>query len=67
VFRRFFTGVVPLACVSYYPVLAALGRVDPLGSPRWAQMLAPCAGVASIAVAVLVWRAAVRRYRSTGS
>ena len=28
-FRRFFTMVIPLACINYFPALAILGRADP--------------------------------------
>ena len=40
-FRRFFTFVVPLACVSYYPTLGLLERADPLGSPAYVHWLTP--------------------------
>ena len=63
-FRRFFTGVVPLACVSYYPVLALLGIDDGSGALRW---LAPAAGPLFLLVCLRVWEFGVRRYRSTGS
>ena len=33
-FRRFFTYVVPLACISYFPIVAVLGVDDPLGTSR---------------------------------
>ena len=32
-FRKFFLFVVPLGCVTYLPVVAVLGKPDPLGSP----------------------------------
>ena len=61
-FRRFFTAVVPLACVSWFPVLGALGRdVDPLLA--WG---APLAGPAFLLVALGAWRLGVRRYESSG-
>lgn len=66
-FRHFFTFAVPLACVSYFPVVAILGRPDPLGTPPWLQGLAPVAGPAFLAAALQVWRVGVRRYTSTGS
>ena len=40
-FRRFFTFIVPLACVSYYPTLGLLERADPLGSPAYVHWLTP--------------------------
>jgi len=66
-FRRFFTLVVPVACVVYLPGVAVLGRPDPLGAPFVVQCLAPLAGFLFLAVALRVWRLGLRRYASTGS
>jgi ABC-2 type transport system permease protein len=67
-FRRFFTYVVPLACVTYFPVLAILGRDDPLlASPTWFRWAAPLVGVLFLAACLQVWQYGVRHYRSTGS
>jgi ABC-2 type transport system permease protein len=33
--REFFTFVVPLSCVAYFPIVGILGIDDPLGAPRW--------------------------------
>jgi ABC-2 type transport system permease protein len=66
-FRRFFTFVVPLAAVSYFPGIAILGRADPLGSPGWFQPVAPLIGVIFLLVALRVWKAGVYHYQSTGS
>jgi ABC-2 type transport system permease protein len=67
-FRRFFTFIVPLACVSYFPALAILGKADRVvGSPAWFQWAAPLIGVAFLAVALRIWKVGVRHYRSTGS
>jgi len=67
-FRRFFTFVVPLACVSYLPVLAVLGRVESAtGCPEWFGWAAPLIGVAFLPVCLQAWRLGVRHYRSTGS
>lgn len=66
-FRRFFTFVIPLACVNYLPAVAILGREDPVGTSRSVQSLAPAAGVAFLLLAIQVWRVGVRHYRSTGS
>jgi len=66
-FRRFFTFVVPLACVTYFPALAVLGRPDPLGTSLVFQVLSPLVGVAFLAVCLRVWGFGVRHYRSTGS
>jgi ABC-2 type transport system permease protein len=66
-FRRFFTFVVPLACVCYFPMLAILGREDPLGSPVWLQAASPLAGVLFLLAAIRIWHFGVRHYTSTGS
>jgi ABC-2 type transport system permease protein len=66
-FRRFFTFVIPLACVSYFPMLAILDRRDELGSPFWFQAVAPLFGIAFILLSLRIWQFGVRHYRSTGS
>lgn len=66
-FRRFFIFVVPLACVSYFPVLAILGRPDPLGAPIALQWIAPVGGFVFFLLSLQVWKIGVRHYRSTGS
>jgi ABC-2 type transport system permease protein len=66
-FRRFFTFVVPLGCISYFPSLAILGIDDPLGSTRLMQWLAPLTGYAFFGAALLAWRFGIRHYTSTGS
>lgn len=66
-FRRVLTFGLPLACVAYYPVLAILGRHDPLGAPDWFLPLAPIAGFAFLALSFVAWRAGMARYASTGS
>jgi ABC-2 type transport system permease protein len=66
-FRRFFTFVVPLAAIAYFPVLALLGRPDPLGSSYAFQCTSPLLGVVFLLACALVWKLGVRRYTSTGS
>jgi ABC-2 type transport system permease protein len=67
-FRRFFTFVVPLAAFSYYPVLAVLGRSDPLlASPAWVGWVSPLCGPLFLLFTLQVWRLGVRHYHSTGS
>ncbi len=66
-FRLFFTAIIPLGCVSYFPVIALLGIEDPLGSSVWQQWLAPLAGFVFWGVTILLWRIGVRHYTSTGS
>ena len=67
-FRKFFTFVVPLACVSYFPALAILGREDTaIGSPQWFLWVAPAIGIIFLMVCLQFWKFGVRHYRSTGS
>jgi len=66
-FRRFFTYIVPLACASYLPALAILGRPSPSGTPEALLWLAPLVGVAFLAVTLRIWRCGERHYLSTGS
>ena len=65
--RRLVVFVIPVSFVSYSPALYVLGKEDPLGLPSALQFVSPLVAVASCAVAGLMWRAAVRRYRSVGA
>lgn len=64
---RFYIYVIPLACVSYFPVVAILGRADPLGTPAWLGWVSPLAGPAFLLLALQAFRMGVRHYTSTGS
>jgi ABC-2 type transport system permease protein len=65
--RRFFTFVVPMAFVTYYPALWLLGKPDPLGGPPWLAFLsAPLCALACL-VCVRAWWVGVAHYQSTGS
>jgi len=66
-FRRFFAYGLGYAFVGYYPALALLGRRDPLGAPAWLGWAAPLVAAAAASAAGLLWRTAIRHYRSTGS
>jgi viologen exporter family transport system permease protein len=66
-FRRFFTVVIPLACVNYFPALALMDRPDPLGTPPAVHWLSPLVGFLFLFLSLRIWRFGVRRYRSTGS
>ena len=66
-FRQFLTFVVPIGCVSYYPVLAILGRSDPWGAPAWFLNVSPAVGFLFLGFSLWVWRFGVRHYASTGS
>ncbi len=64
--RRFLAYIVPLAFVCYFPSLYILDKPDPLRLPRFVELLSPAVALAAACVAGLVWRFAVRHYRSAG-
>lgn len=66
-FRRFFTYVIPIACVAYYPLLPVLGIDDPVGTTRTFQVFSPLAGAVFFAFSLCIWQLGVRYYKSTGS
>jgi ABC-2 type transport system permease protein len=66
-FRRFFTWVIPLAAMNYFPVVAVTGKPDPLGTPGWLVWISPLFGFLFLLVCLRVWRFGEKRYRSTGS
>lgn len=66
-FRRFFTFVVPLGCVTYFPLVGVMGVEDPLGSTPFLQFVAPFAGIVFFALAIGLWQIGVKHYTSTGS
>jgi ABC-2 type transport system permease protein len=66
-FRRFFTFVIPMACLNYFPSVAITGGPDPLATPAWLSWLSPLIGFGFLLIALRVFRLGVRHYRSTGS
>jgi len=66
-FRRFFTFIVPLACLNYFPSLTLLGRPVPDGFPSYFPWMAPGICLAFLLLALGVWQFGVRHYHSTGS
>ncbi|MBN1976676.1 MAG: ABC-2 family transporter protein [Anaerolineae bacterium] len=65
--RRFFTTIVPMIFLNYYPALYFLDKPDPLNGPAWAPFLAPVAGVGMLAAALGFWRFGLKHYASTGT
>jgi ABC-2 type transport system permease protein len=59
--------VIPLACISYFPIVGILRIEDPLGSPVFFQWLSPIIGIGFLGVALQLWKVGVRHYTSTGS
>src|SRR5689334_20829730 len=66
-FRNFLTFIVPLGCVSYFPVAATLGHADRTGVAADLLRLTPALGFVFLGVALWIWRFGVRHYTSTGS
>jgi ABC-2 type transport system permease protein len=64
--RRFLAYLVPLAFVCYFPALYILDKPDPLGLPDFLNFASPLVALWAAAVAGLIWRFAVRHYRSAG-
>jgi ABC-2 type transport system permease protein len=66
-FRRFFTFVVPLACLNYIPASGILDRGHELGVSPLLQWASPFIGILFLLISLQVWRLGERRYASTGS
>ena len=65
-FRNFFTLVIPLAFVSYFPALAILEKADPSGTPEMVLRFSPAIGVLFLSCSAVFWEFGVKRYQSTG-
>jgi ABC-2 type transport system permease protein len=65
--QRFFTFIIPLALVSYFPALYLLERPEAQNLPVWLPGMTPVAAAMLALVAWLAWRIGVRHYQSTGS
>lgn len=66
-FQRFFTYVIPLGCVTYFPMVGFLGVDDPLGSGKLFQAISPTLGFLVFFVALAVWHLGLKHYQSTGT
>ena len=65
-FRHFFTFIIPLACVNYFPSLFLLGKIGSSGASPMGVQLAPFAGFLFLGITMLFWRWGVLHYQSTG-
>lgn len=63
-FRLFFTFLVPIACVAYYPIATWLRHET---VPLFLGMIAPLAGILFLIIACKFWSYGVKHYTSTGS
>ena len=66
-FRRFFTWIIPLATINYFPLMAVLDHQDPLNTPLWLSWLSPFFGIAFFTMSLQVWKMGLKYYHSTGS
>lgn len=61
-FRDFFTFIIPMSCVSYFPLLGALR-----GENLWLAFTAPLAGIVFFLLTLRIFGWGIRHYCSTGS
>jgi ABC-2 type transport system permease protein len=61
--RMFFTSIIPIACVLYYPITSVLNRDFPL----YLGVITPAAGILFLLVSFQIWKIGVSHYHSTGS
>ncbi len=59
---KFFTYVIPLACVQYYPFMYLIGRTK---NPLYA--LTPLVSFIFLIPCIIFWKIGVKHYKSTGS
>lgn len=60
--RKFFTYILPLAFVNYYPLLYVIGRTN-----NKLYMVTPFVALIFVIPCYLVWRLGLKRYKSIGS
>lgn len=65
--RTTFTFIIPLACISYFPVLLLLDKPDSLGTSQLFQGLSPLLGFTFLGVSLLAFHMGIRKYTSTGT
>lgn len=59
---KFYTFIIPIATVQYYPLLFLLGRVDSI-----LYMLLPLVSLIFLIPCMIIWKIGVRHFRGTGS
>jgi len=65
-FRHFFTFIIPLACVNYFPSVFLLNKFEPAGTSRIVVQFAPFIGILFLSITGLFWKWGVSHYQSTG-
>lgn len=63
-FRLFFTCIIPLACVTYYPMATLLHHET---FPLWLALVMPLSGIVFLYLSCRLWDLGVRHYHSTGN
>lgn len=66
-FRRFFTFIIPLMFLNYYPGLMLMRPGALVGLQAIVGWAAPLVGAGFLGMTLFVWRFGVRHYQSTGS
>lgn len=65
-FRKFFTFVFPLGCISYFPLLLLMNKNDPIGTTRLFQIISPLFGFIFFLITLHFWNWGIRHYTSAG-
>ncbi len=60
--KKFFTFVIPLALVNYYPLLYIIGR-----STNKLYIISPLLSILFVIPCYMVWKIGLKKYRSIGS
>jgi ABC-2 type transport system permease protein len=63
----FFTFIIPMAFINYYPALYLLDKPDPLGLPPFMPFLSPVVALLTLSITLRLWRMGVKHYQSTGT
>lgn len=66
-FQKIFIYFIPTACISYFPVIALLGKVNGNSIIVILSYLAPFLGVVFFAITLQLFKIGVKYYKSTGS
>lgn len=60
--KEFFTYIIPVTMVNFYPLQYIIGRTD-----NKLYMIAPIATIVMLVPCLLVWNLGIKKYQSTGS
>ena len=60
--RNFFTYILPLAFVNYFPLLYVIGKVE-----NKIYIISPIISILFIIPCYIIWKIGVKKYKSTGS